>query len=571
MIVVGPGSYTSSLLPHFMVQELAQEIENARARGVKVIFFNNACADNETINLPFIKLIESFDIVSKRSFENLFTHMIVSRFDVLDLMPNLIKRLDKIEQDMGTQVDTLEASRVVAKEVVEKIAENTAEFYGRFRILRKYAQEVVKHGETPGMINEIIADEDKKAAFVEKIAILINTVYGKRPMEIRTDPAAASKAAKKSIGPMVLTPQDKDHLRGVRIMEDSLITYVRVQEREASKFTDRVLYDVDGVAELFRRIASSPIGGKEIPYLERPISDDEQAQAVVAYGEGSIVKAKAVMTEGGFSIEVLAGAFAQGQEEVLRTQLEGLSRLIRGPPVEVMINVTTHRTDLAIGTEPTLYIATSDIHQRTVYIHPQYFKESPVLQFKILYHEIISHIKNIVNLISRRLIEANEDPKVLIDQWDKAFVVEGTAADKYLTKVKIAFDRGAEGSTQISFVIPPERYLDEKLIGILAKYLAVNINNGAHSVGAFRVHVEGLSDKFFDRVKRTFEDMFDKHNRNGNADSASFYLSEYFGERFEITNAAAQQLPRPVCESLDASHVSRGVYVGLTSEGPRSR
>ncbi|MFH1939381.1 MAG: ElyC/SanA/YdcF family protein, partial [bacterium] len=173
----------------------------------------------------------------------------------------------------------------------------------------------------------------------------------------------------------------------------------------------------------------------------------------------------------------------------------------------------------------------------------------------------------IAKLIFQRLADVKAKADALIDQWDSALDVSHLPPGVQTTKVTVTSYRGEEESNSFTLTIPKEEYFNEKTFPELAGYLAVYINNVAHSIGASTVYIDGLSPKLFNRVVRTFEDMFNQLTRNGNADSVSFYLSEYFNKVFEIKRGRLDEQISIRQKSLGIAGIKKGVYVGIDIGG----
>jgi glucose-6-phosphate isomerase/2-phospho-L-lactate transferase/gluconeogenesis factor (CofD/UPF0052 family)/hydroxymethylpyrimidine pyrophosphatase-like HAD family hydrolase len=178
--VIGPGSFYTSILPHFLVDGLGEELVAARKRGVKVIFAFNSTRDNETVNL--------------------------SNMDMLE----------KIEAAVG------------------------------------------KNTGLDAMISHLIAIKDYDIP--SNIRQHLNPVV---EADIRTDPRAASKAAKKNRGALILTKEENDAIQNrwkklqIFALDDAL-TLVQSQARESNGAkTVRVLHDVKKVAGVLDEISPS--------------------------------------------------------------------------------------------------------------------------------------------------------------------------------------------------------------------------------------------------------------------------------------------------------------------------
>ncbi|MFA5088936.1 MAG: 6-phosphogluconolactonase, partial [Candidatus Omnitrophota bacterium] len=310
IVIVGPGSYSSSILPHFMVDKLASTLEAARARGVKIVFMVNATVDNETNNLSVKDLIKSFDRVSKSFFEKIFTHIIVSRFDMLEVMPDLPARLDELERTMAEdfKTDELAPARVLAREIVLKVSQDPKGL-SPYPMMRRFAQEVLGN-ETQYHIRELMAERNapRLEEYIERLARLIAAVYARRSVEIRTDPNAPSEAAKRSVAPMVLTENDREWLRGMKIIEGSFITCTVAQKRRAGKYTTRVVQDAREIAGILRRILEN---GEEDLIAKSPEPQPDEPQDFFLRREGGPARGRRSLGVEPLSILLLAGGILE--------------------------------------------------------------------------------------------------------------------------------------------------------------------------------------------------------------------------------------------------------------------
>ncbi|MDD5518543.1 MAG: DUF4922 domain-containing protein, partial [Candidatus Omnitrophica bacterium] len=254
VIVIGPGSFFSSILSHFMVKGLPEALKRAKDRGVKVVFVVNANYDNETVNTNFTKQMRFLEDISQFKINKMFSHIVASRSDVLDLDSDL-----EADFNNGNGHD----SKSIAKELIAKIQANPCAYCHIFSMtkgfLKKYAdpksKDYIKGAEDAYCLKKVIGNQPLMEKLAEDYSILVSTLYKQVHPEIRTDPSAAAEAAKWSRGPMVLTPEERKSLvllPGLTLREHSFISYIRVQKREAGKFTDRIGYDTDIMSELLQ-------------------------------------------------------------------------------------------------------------------------------------------------------------------------------------------------------------------------------------------------------------------------------------------------------------------------------
>ncbi|MDD5538691.1 MAG: 2-phospho-L-lactate transferase CofD family protein, partial [Candidatus Omnitrophica bacterium] len=255
IIFIGPGSFFSSILSHFMVEGLPEALKEAKDHGAKVVFVVNANYDNETVNTTFTEQMKFLEDISKFKINEMFSHIVASRSDVLELEDGL---KDDFNNGNGRK------SGVIAEELIAKIKASPCAYCHIFSMtkgfLKKYAdpqkkEDYIQGAENAYCLKKVIDNRPLMEKLAEDYSILINTLYKDVHPEIRTDPSKAAEAAKYSRGPMVLTPQDRDLINSCQdltLREHSFISYIRVQKREAGKFTDRIGYDTDIMSELLQ-------------------------------------------------------------------------------------------------------------------------------------------------------------------------------------------------------------------------------------------------------------------------------------------------------------------------------
>ncbi|MDZ4241216.1 MAG: 2-phospho-L-lactate transferase CofD family protein, partial [Candidatus Omnitrophota bacterium] len=259
VVFFGPGSFLTSLMPHFMVEEFIHKLRMVRQKGVSIVFFNNGTQDNETIHMPFYDLTKIFYDVTGYHLEHLFAYIVMERFGPLELMPDLEKRLAELELERASEMkdNPLAAAEALAEQLWKLLAaamERDPAAVNKFPVLIQYGRQALEEtGHTADSMLDMENEEAWKAA-VHKLAELIDTVYRVRPQLIRTDPGAASEAAKEAVGPFVLTAEDRKKLAEIKAIEVSMLVHRNVPKREPGKFTTRPLYDTGIVAEIISQI-----------------------------------------------------------------------------------------------------------------------------------------------------------------------------------------------------------------------------------------------------------------------------------------------------------------------------
>ncbi|MFT7637023.1 MAG: phosphomannomutase [Candidatus Omnitrophota bacterium] len=95
LIVFGPGSVDTSLMPHLFIPEFVDAL--AAKKDVKRVFVFNPSLDNETVGYDVNGIIEKIKIITGREFEDLF--------DVVIVGTNNAEKADKIEREMNLPLD----------------------------------------------------------------------------------------------------------------------------------------------------------------------------------------------------------------------------------------------------------------------------------------------------------------------------------------------------------------------------------------------------------------------------------------------------------------------------------
>ncbi|MFA6320397.1 MAG: 2-phospho-L-lactate transferase CofD family protein, partial [Candidatus Omnitrophota bacterium] len=237
-IIFGPGSFLTSIMPHFMVEGLAEALEKRRAKGdIPIVLIINPNRDNETteFSIPdMLRMIE--DAVAKRvgrriPFDSMFTDLIINKDDTV-----------KLEEYFGMPENSRPAN---AEWYVDAVMNNPVLIdelgLSHFQYLIK------KFSDATGGSSNILSGARDRRFYIEndngkpiefngqkyitlkeylevKMREYIGTLYGKPKIEIRTDAGQASKEAKKSRGPMLYAADEintiKTEYRHLRVYRD---------------------------------------------------------------------------------------------------------------------------------------------------------------------------------------------------------------------------------------------------------------------------------------------------------------------------------------------------------------
>jgi len=177
-IVFGPGSFVTSLIPHFLVKGFPEVLKERRSKNdIRIALIINPTIDNETLEYTISDMIKMIEEVAGLKIDEMFTDIVISKFDTTKL----------------------------------------EEYFGKGKLMEAswYVEKVLKY---PNLIDELglayfkqLMDEFQRgggagmtlAGYLEyKIKELLGTLYQPRTHELRTDKGQASSEAKKSRGPV---------------------------------------------------------------------------------------------------------------------------------------------------------------------------------------------------------------------------------------------------------------------------------------------------------------------------------------------------------------------------------
>lgn len=365
LIVIGPGSFFTSILPHFLVEGMVKSLRVAKNRGAKVIFVMNATIDNETVRYKPNELlrkieetIQTLDPASNLKLDDFISHVIAAspderlqgksipvtmdaheetilkedaslkapaerenlaarvalsvaaeilggdqkrlpalvqkiqgeilknepEYDRPDLTPERTAELDA-KVNLSVAVQLLDAEGPFVKKenlwrillAEREVRKNSPNFEGD-RLFRRVAEETVQGirdsaSETWDVTVtntriQLLTQIRRTADSVEKIrgfADWLQAVYPRIDVAIRTNPAEASEAAKKSRSPIYvdtaearLISEEWQRLKVVTV-PPSAIKVAKVQKRKAGEYDYRPLYDALPIARALAEIMGWPV------------------------------------------------------------------------------------------------------------------------------------------------------------------------------------------------------------------------------------------------------------------------------------------------------------------------
>ena len=138
---------------------------------------------------------------------------------------------------------------------------------------------------------------------------------------------------------------------------------------------------------------------KRSPYSKSPVSQEKHGKAVIKYGgEKNIAKITGLWDQQKFSFRKPKDGFKKRWQNVLSNAGVFLSENIHGPPevwgriAQFTVIVTTDSLLLMKDAQGRVYIASSDIDKKIIYLHPEFFYLTLHEQIERFYHELFSHI-----------------------------------------------------------------------------------------------------------------------------------------------------------------------------------
>lgn len=220
-IVIGPGSFATSILPHLLVKGLPEALKKRRAKDdIRIILDLNPTIDNETANMSITDMLNFIcEKAGCNKIDELCTDLVINKFDTT-----------KIEEHFRwvpfkAGDSTTKAARKYAREIIRNPSLVDQLGLGYINLLiNKYQTETGTRTRLAlaGPDNEayVIRNDDGKKIKVggeemeavtlseyltAKIQELLEVLYQRPKADIRTDPGDASSEAKKSRGPVAYT------------------------------------------------------------------------------------------------------------------------------------------------------------------------------------------------------------------------------------------------------------------------------------------------------------------------------------------------------------------------------
>ena len=259
MIVLGPGSFFTSIMPHLMVNDVVKTlIKRCAKNDIPIVFIANPNVDNETVGydlkdiIGFIEKVASTSMSRKVKFGEIFNDLEINDFDTVKLhkylhgtdakdgsIPPIItggnclivlKKHPELIKNLNLEYVKYLLDRFFERATINYSGENfSAEIHAQ-RVLSAPSDKEERY--VWALSNEkfldtkfnILNDDDKPLLnehgheisggvtldkYIElKLHELQKTLYETPNPEIRTDAGAGSKEAKKSRGPIFYTEND---------------------------------------------------------------------------------------------------------------------------------------------------------------------------------------------------------------------------------------------------------------------------------------------------------------------------------------------------------------------------
>ncbi len=332
-ILIGPGSLFTSIEPHFLVDQMAEALRQAKNNNAQVILVMNATYDNETTGYDVIGLLENLERLIKKvtdgkgiKLDDVIGNLIVMKNDGHWDSSTILKLMDQAEDRIAQEPEFVAALKrtggnkddkekheaflsrrvalAVAQELLDyddllaepiarheldpmdvdmikglfdpakavdvgrqivdtedKIKEGEPEFKESDLLIRatlEVAQALLRDVNAQG--ERVKATQAILLALVEK-ATLLQAVYPKVEVAIRTNANEAADAAKKSRGPMMATLPELKIIRNrwrnlnVVTVPPTAMRVTKTQKRKPGQFELRPLYDPQVIADALDRIS----------------------------------------------------------------------------------------------------------------------------------------------------------------------------------------------------------------------------------------------------------------------------------------------------------------------------
>ncbi|RKY39862.1 MAG: hypothetical protein DRP76_02970, partial [Candidatus Omnitrophota bacterium] len=211
----------TSILPHLLVEGLAEALaERRKKQDIPIILIINPVIDNETTGYSLTDLLRFIEEKTGYSIDELFTDIIINKFDTTKLEEYFNIPKDERPLDYKWYVDTLIGNPYLIQklglEYFNLLIKKYTQLAGVSRIVLPNPDTYrVSIRDDDGSLLKI--KENKELTLREylyaKISQLLKSLYQEVLPDIRTDKGKASEEAKKSRGPLLYTKEEISQLK----------------------------------------------------------------------------------------------------------------------------------------------------------------------------------------------------------------------------------------------------------------------------------------------------------------------------------------------------------------------
>jgi len=287
-ITFGPGSFFTSLMPHFLVRGFADALAARRKTGdISIILVVNPVVDNETAEYSLSEIIEFIETKTGYKADELFTDVIINKFDTTKLEDHFriedgdrplpadwyVKKI--LRRDSLNEALVQELGLVYIARLVERYRSQSTGLTGRIALRDEDGSKFKVDGRE---LDQVSLNE----YLYIKVDQLLKALYQQPAPDIRIDPGASSKEAKKSRQPLLYSRQEIADLKRrnprLRIHRDLFLAGLEyMPPREAGEkakpklgflegYTSFILGEVLGISRNARELTQAYKAAlKEIP------------------------------------------------------------------------------------------------------------------------------------------------------------------------------------------------------------------------------------------------------------------------------------------------------------------
>ncbi|RKY38366.1 MAG: hypothetical protein DRP72_01915, partial [Candidatus Omnitrophota bacterium] len=449
-IIIGPGSFFTSILPHLLVKGLPEALAERRKRGdIPIVLVLNPTIDNETHRFLLEDMWRFIEEKTGYRIDELFTDVIFPRLDTAKLEeyfeignPSLFWYVEKIvESEELINELRLSYINILINRFQEKLKLPRVSLdkdAPRYRLLNDDGKKlrILKENK------EIELEEVNLFEYLEaKIYEFLKTLKETRSPDIRTDKGAASKEAKKSVGAFDYSYEDIQKTKSIyprlNLHWDVYtvgIDYV-LPRKPGESPKPRVGFLLDYTYPVLGEILNLTSKEEEVYQAYKKVIEEvgillEPFEAFTTYRAKIREKLseetadyfemigrerfeeiiqKRVLSDRfhkkpenfnpnllliTFSVKLTQKGFSikekgnKNYKDVLLKVLNDLLQSVHLIEEEFKIVITADQELLSSR------ISHHNISEKIIYLHPEFFKESLENQKKFLYHELVSHISN---------------------------------------------------------------------------------------------------------------------------------------------------------------------------------